>query len=194
MRVRIVSILLLALGACGEPSAPPVSPAPPPLDVDLVLEWPVYRAVAADATGTAKVVYRNDKTGLSGVVTGAHRLERRADRTFRYAWREDAPYSDGEWHELVGSWRPTREGDESRFELLTGGDPQRIKLQSGEETLPSLDWVGGSIVLPDSGTHSTPFNLAPAQWIVSVIDFRSGRFTDGIEFVPDPPRAPSPRR
>ena len=94
----------------------------------------------------------------------------------------------------MGSWRPTREGDEWRFELLTGGDPQRIKLQSGEETLPSLDWVGGSIVLPDSGTHSTPFNLAPAQWIVSVIDFRSGRFTDGMKFVPDPPRAPSPRR
>ncbi len=151
----------------------------------------MYRAVAADATGTAKVVYRDDKAGLSGVVTGALRLERRADRTFRYAWREDSPYSDGEWHEIVGSWRPTLEGDDSRFELLTRGDPQRIKLQSGEEVLPFLNWGGGGLVLPEPDTRSTPFNLPPEQWIVSTIDSRTGRFTDGIAFVPNPPRASS---
>ncbi len=62
---------LLAVAACGEVSAPPVSFAPPPLDADLVLEWPMYRVVAADAEGTAKVVFRDVKTGLGSVATRA---------------------------------------------------------------------------------------------------------------------------
>lgn len=40
--------------SCGELWALPVLSAPPPLDVDLELKGPVYRAVAAGATGTGR--------------------------------------------------------------------------------------------------------------------------------------------
>lgn len=163
-------VLLLAV-ACGREQTPAPIVVPPAPDEDVVLEWTIYGGE------------------LAPVPRFELRLERRADGHFRYAWRESLPDSEGGWRNVVGTWRASSTNS-LRFDLITEGEPQRVR-SANEVEWPFLQWSAETIVLLGNGQGLWK---TPPKWTVSHIDPTTGRFTDGIMYVADPRYSPTVQR